>query len=100
MIAQAVNPVRNSSGTLFLNGVNLMDFLKGPKQFTPLLLPTPITIAVKDFNLVTGFIIPIYQRTYSWTMKECGQLPIAPLLADFDRTFFFTEASSEAKWKN
>jgi uncharacterized protein with ParB-like and HNH nuclease domain/predicted transport protein len=32
--------------------VNLMNFLKGPKQF----------------------IIPIYQRTYSWTLKECGQL--------------------------
>lgn len=29
-----------------------MNFLKGPKQF----------------------IIPIYQRTYSWTLKECGQL--------------------------
>lgn len=29
-----------------------MNFLKGPKQF----------------------IIPIYQRTYSWTQKECGQL--------------------------
>jgi uncharacterized protein with ParB-like and HNH nuclease domain len=32
--------------------VNLMNFLKGPKQF----------------------IIPIYQRTYSCTLKECGQL--------------------------
>jgi uncharacterized protein with ParB-like and HNH nuclease domain len=31
--------------------VNLMNFLKGPKQF----------------------IISIYQRTYSWTLKECGQ---------------------------
>lgn len=29
-----------------------LDFLKGPKQF----------------------IIPIYQRTYSWTLKQCGQL--------------------------
>jgi len=29
-----------------------MNFLKGPKQF----------------------IIPIYQRTYSWTLKEYGQL--------------------------
>jgi uncharacterized protein with ParB-like and HNH nuclease domain len=29
-----------------------MNFLKGPKQF----------------------IMPIYQRTYSWTLKECGQL--------------------------
>jgi hypothetical protein len=29
-----------------------MNFLKGPKQF----------------------IIPIYQRTYSWSLKECGQL--------------------------
>ncbi|QWR77894.1 DUF262 and DUF1524 domain-containing protein [Candidatus Magnetomonas plexicatena] len=32
--------------------VNLMNYLKGPKQF----------------------IIPIYQRTYSWTRKECAQL--------------------------
>lgn len=23
---------------------------------------------------VSQFIIPIYQRTYSWTMKECQQL--------------------------
>ena len=30
----------------------LLDFLKGPKQF----------------------IIPIYQRTYSWTLKQCEQL--------------------------
>lgn len=30
----------------------LLDFLKGPKQF----------------------IIPIYQRTYSWTLKQCDQL--------------------------
>ena len=30
----------------------LLDFLKGPKQF----------------------IIPIYQRTYSWTIKQCDQL--------------------------
>src|SRR5664280_3418366 len=22
----------------------------------------------------TQFVIPIYQRTYSWTAKECGQL--------------------------
>src|SRR5438132_1709944 len=29
-----------------------LDFLKGPKQF----------------------IIPIYQRTYSWTLKQCEQL--------------------------
>ena len=29
-----------------------LDFLKGPKQF----------------------IIPIYQRTYSWTQKQCEQL--------------------------
>jgi len=52
VIAQAVNPVRNTSGALFLNGVKLMNFLKGPKLF----------------------IIPIYQRTYSWTRKECWQL--------------------------
>jgi hypothetical protein len=37
---------------MIAQAVNLMNFLKGPKQF----------------------IIPIYQRTYSWTMKECGQL--------------------------
>jgi len=32
--------------------IKLLDFLKGPKQF----------------------IIPIYQRTYSWTLKQCDQL--------------------------
>ena len=37
---------------MIAQAVNLMNFLKGPKQF----------------------IIPIYQRTYSWTLKECGQL--------------------------
>lgn len=37
---------------MIAQAVNLMSFLKGPKQF----------------------IIPIYQRTYSWTLKECGQL--------------------------
>jgi len=31
---------------------NLLTFLKGPKQF----------------------IIPIYQRTYNWTQKQCEQL--------------------------
>ena len=59
---------------MIAQAVNLMNFLKGPKQFTPLLLPTPIAIVAGDFNAVTGFIIPIYQRTYSWTLKECGQL--------------------------
>ena len=37
---------------MIAQAVNLMNFLKGPKQF----------------------IIPIYQRTYSWALKECGQL--------------------------
>ena len=37
---------------MIAQAVNLLNFLKGPKQF----------------------IIPMYQRTYSWTLKECGQL--------------------------
>ncbi len=37
---------------MIVQAVNLMNSLKGPKQF----------------------IIPIYQRTYSWALKECGQL--------------------------
>ena len=32
--------------------VNLLEFMRGPKQF----------------------IVPIYQRIYSWTLKECRQL--------------------------
>ena len=51
---------------MIAQAVNLLNFLKGPKQF----------------------IIPIYQRTYSWTLKECGQLPISVLLAAFDRALF------------
>jgi uncharacterized protein with ParB-like and HNH nuclease domain len=30
---------------------------------------------------VSQFIIPIYQRTYSWTQKECQQLWAASLRA-------------------
>jgi hypothetical protein len=40
--------------TVIALAVNLMNFLKGPKQF----------------------IIYIYQRTRNWTLKECGQFPI------------------------
>jgi len=43
-----------------------MKFLKGQKQF----------------------ISYIYQRTYSWPLKECGQFPIAVLLAAFGRELF------------
>jgi uncharacterized protein with ParB-like and HNH nuclease domain/predicted transport protein len=42
----------------------LLDFLKGPKQF----------------------IIPIYQRTYSWTIKQCEQLWRDILRASTDDT--------------
>jgi hypothetical protein len=87
VIAQAVNPVRNPGGEFISNGANLMNFLKGPEQFTPL-LHTLIAVSGKGFIAVTGFIIPIYQRTYSWTLKECGQLPISLLLAAFGRALF------------
>ncbi len=53
---------------MIAQAVNLMNFLKGPKQF----------------------IIPIYQRTYSWTLKECGQLSL--LLAAFGWALLITEA--------
>jgi hypothetical protein len=55
-----------------------MNFLKGPKQI----------------------VIPIYQRTYSWTLKECGQFPISLLLATFSRVLFVADAYREAEWKN
>lgn len=29
---------------------------------------------LKFINSATQFVIPIYQRTYSWTEKECCQL--------------------------
>ncbi|MGC2061772.1 MAG: hypothetical protein WA610_02260 [Thermodesulfovibrionales bacterium] len=63
--------------------VNLMNFLKGPKQF----------------------IIPIYRRTYSWTLKECSHLPISLLLTAFGRALLIAETFllvgfKEAKWKN
>ena len=50
---------------MIAQAVNLLNFLKGPKQF----------------------IIPIYRRTYSWRLKECWQPPISVLLAAFDRVF-------------
>ncbi|HAM52984.1 MAG TPA: hypothetical protein DCP92_20650 [Nitrospiraceae bacterium] len=45
-----------------------MKYLKGPKQF----------------------IIPTYQRIYSWTLKEGGQLFFSLLLAAFDRALFLS----------
>jgi hypothetical protein len=40
--------------------INFMNFLKGPKQFTPL-LHTLIAVTDKGFIAVTGFVIAIYQ---------------------------------------
>jgi hypothetical protein len=62
-----------------------MNFLKVPKLFTPLLHGL-IAVSGKGFIAVSGFIIPIYQRTYSWTLNECGQLSL--LLAAFGRALF------------
>jgi uncharacterized protein with ParB-like and HNH nuclease domain len=36
---------------------------------------------------VSQFIIPIYQRTYSWTLKECQQLWVDILRAGSSNSF-------------
>jgi len=36
---------------------------------------------------VSQFIIPIYQRTYSWTLKECQQLWADTLRAGSSNNF-------------
>jgi uncharacterized protein with ParB-like and HNH nuclease domain len=36
---------------------------------------------------VSQFIIPIYQRTYSWTLKECQQLWADILRANSSNSF-------------
>lgn len=53
MLASAVDPVRNPSGGIISHGVKLMNFLKGPKQVTPLLhglisVSGKMVIAVRD----------------------------------------------------
>jgi len=53
-----------------------MNFLKGPKQFTPL-LHTLISVSDKGFIAVTGFIMPIYQQrlnTISLLLAAFGQV--------------------------
>jgi len=77
-----------STGTdrrVIAQAVNLMNFLQGPKHFTPL-LQAIIASADKGFISITGVIIPICQRTYSWTLIECAQLSL--LLAAFGRVRF------------